>query len=250
MADWASSRAKTARYDTEAERRPVKPHLAPQKASEHSTGFTSQVAGMMADSIVEKAIHDRTAQLQNEGYNGGYSAQKELSGESKEANDEDKDGAGADEDDSLEALRARRRKEMKEAQEKQQKNAALGHGQYDEIAEDEFLKVVTSSDLSIVHFYHRNFEKCKIMDMHLGKCAKKFFGTRFVKLNAEKAHFFVEKLAIRTLPCVVTFNDGKAVGRQVGFEGLGGDEFATAQLAWKFKEWGCISEEVDPEEEF
>ena len=28
----ASSRAKTSRYDTEAERRPVKPHLAPQKA--------------------------------------------------------------------------------------------------------------------------------------------------------------------------------------------------------------------------
>ncbi|CAL1136345.1 unnamed protein product [Cladocopium goreaui] len=252
MADWASSRAKTARYDTEAERRPVKPHLAPQKASEHSTGFTSQVAGMMADSIVDKAIKDRTAQLENEGWNGGYNNgyKVEANGEMKSKDDEDKDGAGADADDDLEALRARRRKQMKEMQEKKQKNAALGHGGYDEIAEEEFLKVVTSSNLCVVHFYHRHFEKCKIMDMHLSKCAKKFFGTRFVKLNAEKAPFFVEKLAVRTLPCVIVFIDGVAKGRQVGFEGLGGEEFATAQLAWKLKEWEGIEEEVDPDEEF
>ena len=96
-----------------------------------------------------------------------------------------------------------------------------------------------------------------------------------MKLNAEKAPFFVEKLAvsrlaseiyswseIRTLPCVVVFIDGVAKGRQVGFEGLGGDEFATvgpsmaivwgeneAQLAWKLKEWEGIEEDVDPEEE-
>jgi len=250
--DWASSRAKTSRYDTEAERRPVKPHLAPQKASEHSTGFTSQIAGMMADSIVEKAINDRTAQLEKEGawHGGGYGGQNGAQRKEDEETAQEKDGAGADEEDDLEALRARRRKQMKEAQEKRQKHAALGHGSYDEIAEDEFLKTVTSSNLSIVHFYHRHFEKCKVMDMHLGKCAKKFFGTRFVKLNAEKAPFFVEKLAVRTLPCVVVFIDGVAKGRQIGFEGLGGDDFTTAQLAWKFKEWEGIEEEFGPEDEF
>merc|ERR1712196_367630 len=107
-----------------------------------------------------------------------------------------------------EGLRARRRQQMREAQEKKQKYKQLGHGEYEEIVEEEFLKTVTSSERSIVHFYHRSFEKCKVMDMHLRKCAKKFFGTRFVTLNAEKAPFFVEKLQIRTLPCVVVFNDG------------------------------------------
>merc|ERR1719401_2434080 len=68
--------------------------------------------------------------------------------------------------------------------------------------------------------------------MHLSKCAKKFFGTRFVKLDSEKAPFFVEKLRIRTLPCAVVFNDGVAKGRQLGMEGLGGEEFTSSQLAW------------------
>merc|ERR1719413_141625 len=119
---------------------------------------------------------------------------------------------------------------MKAAMEKKQKNQQLGHGTYDEIVEEEFLKTVTSSDLAVVHFYHKMFEKCKIMDMHLSRCSKKFFGTRFVKLDAEKAPFFVDKLKIRTLPCVVVFNDGVAKGRQVGFEDLPGEDFHTVQL--------------------
>merc|ERR1712232_352015 len=154
-------------------------------------------------------------------------------------------------DDDLEALRARRRQAMKDAQEKKQKYKQLGHGEYEEIVEEEFLKTVTSSERSVVHFYHRSFEKCKVMDMHLRKCAKKFFGTRFVKLDAEKAPFFVEKLAIRTLPCAIVFVDGVALGRQMGFEGLSaGDEFKTVQLACRLAEWGGIEEDFGPEDEF
>merc|ERR1719387_2258073 len=132
---------------------------------------------------------------------------------------------------------------MKEAHDKRLKYQELGHGCYDEIVEEEFLKTVTASPRCVVHFYHKMFEKCKIMDMHLGKCSKKFFGTRFVKLDAEKAPFFVDKLKIKTLPCAVFFKDGIAVGRQVGFEGLDGDEFRTVDLAWRIKESGGIEEE-------
>merc|ERR1712113_896741 len=133
---------------------------------------------------------------------------------------------------------------MGDAQDKRLKYQGLGHGSYDEIEEEAFLKTVTSSQRAVVHFYHNNFEKCKIMDMHLRKCARKFFGTRFVKLDAEKAPFFVQKLQIKTLPCVVVFNDGVAIGRQVGFDGLSmGEEFDTIQLAWKIREWKGIEEE-------
>merc|ERR1719271_2418833 len=140
-------------------------------------------------------------------------------------------------DDSLEALRARRRQQMKEAQDKKLKYQGLGHGSYDEIEEEAFLKTVTASERCVVHFYHKQFEKCKVIDMHLRNCAKKFMGTRFVRLDAEKAPFFVEKLNIRTLPCAVVFNDGVAKGRQVGFEGLGDEQFKTVQLAWRIKMW-------------
>merc|ERR1719453_923313 len=80
-----------------------------------------------------------------------------------------------DDDDSLEAMRARRRQQMKEAHDKKLKYQGLGHGIYDEIEEEAFLKTVTSSERSVVHFYHKQFEKCKVMDMHLRRCAKRFF---------------------------------------------------------------------------
>lgn len=255
--NWEASRAKTSRYDTEHERRPVRPDLAPpslvpQKAGADNS-FVSDMANMHTGMIMEQAIKDRTAQMENEGHSFNakqFMAEQEANDGAKQEEDEDRDGAKADEDDDLEALRARRRKQMKEAQDKRQKNAALGHGSYDEIKEDEFLKTVTASQLSIVHFYHRHFEKCKLMDMHLGKMSKKFFNTRFVKLDAEKAHFFVAKLAVKTLPCAIVFVDGVAKGRQIGFEGLGGtDDFSTAELAWRFKEMGGIEEDFDQDEQ-
>lgn len=137
-----------------------------------------------------------------------------------------------------------------------------------EIVEDEFLTEVTNSKLVVVHFYHRDFERCKIMDKHLRILCKQFIGTKFVHIDAEKAHFFVGKLAVRhalcptpkpfalvadspappmhclvvcccccclcaqikTLPTLVYFIDGIAKKRQMGFEGLGGDEFKTKSV--------------------
>ena len=58
----------------------------------------------------------------------------------------------------------KRLKELKKQHEEKQINLAKGHGQYREITQDEFLKEVTSSKYVIVHFYHNDFEKCKITE--------------------------------------------------------------------------------------
>mmetsp|Transcript_145617 Transcript_145617/g.363220 ORF Transcript_145617/g.363220 Transcript_145617/m.363220 type:complete len:275 (+) Transcript_145617:96-920(+) len=243
------SMPKRSSYDTDFERMPVKP----QKTHADSTGFTSQVADIATSGIMEQAITDRLNQTMAQGIEDGYNARMEEDAmRPKEVTDAEidaKEDSGKCDDDDLEALRARRRQQMKDAHEKRLKYQGLGHGSYDEIAEEEFLKTVTASERCVVHFYHKMFEKCKVMDMHLGKCARKFFGTRFVKLDAEKAPFFVEKLKIKTLPCAVVFNDGVAVGRQVGFDGLGGEEFETVQLAWRIKEWKGIEEDFGPEDD-
>merc|ERR1712125_175795 len=184
----------------------------------------------------------------------GFNARLELEEEDRqnmvtnEQIDAAQDSKNVDDDD-LEALRNRRRQQMKEAQDKKLKYQALGHGEYNEIPEEDFIKTVTASERAVVHFYHKNFEKCKVMDMHLSKCAKKFMGTRFVKMDSEKAPFFVEKLRVKTLPCVVVFNDGVAKFKQLGFDGLPGQEFQTVQLAWRIKELGTgIEEDFGPED--
>ena len=42
-----------------------------------------------------------------------------------------------------------------------------GFGDYREIVEEGFLDEVTGADRAIVHFYHNNFMRCKIVDKHL-----------------------------------------------------------------------------------
>merc|ERR1719198_1184792 len=236
-------------YDTEHERTAIKP----QKSHAASTGFTSQCADLNTEAVLEQAIQDKLTQTMQQGIEDGWNARLEMEAENTEVTQEQieakEDKKQWDDDDSLEAMRARRRQQMKEAHEKRLKYQGLGHGIYDEIEEEAFLKTVTSSQRAVVHFYHTNFEKCKIMDMHLRKCARKFFGTRFVKLDAEKAPFFVQKLQIKTLPCAVVFNDGVAKDRQVGFDGLGGDEFETVHLAWRIKEFEGIEEEFGPDDD-
>merc|ERR1712098_5057 len=91
---------------------------------------------------------------------------------------------------------------------------------------------VTGSEMVVCHFYHKNFERCKIMDMHLRKLAPKVMGIKFCTINAEKSPFFVQKLRVKTLPTVIFFKDGVACHHLCGFNEVGGsDEFKTGQLA-------------------
>lgn len=106
--------------------------------------------------------------------------------------------------------------------------------------EEEFLAEVTASKQVVLHFYHKDFERCKIMDKHLRVLAKKFVNTKFVYLNAEKAPFFVGKLQIRTLPTLVSFIDGVAKDRVVGFDMLGEDDFPTRRLTRRLKMSGVL----------
>jgi len=116
-----------------------------------------------------------------------------------------------------------------------------GHGRYTEIVEDEFLPAVTKTKFVVVHFYHNDFETCKVMDHHLDIICRKHTETKFVKINAEKCPFFVAKLQVQVLPTVICFMDGVAFDRIVGFEDLGGDEnFPTLVLTRKLVKTGCI----------
>lgn len=145
---------------------------------------------------------------------------------------------GDDDDYELRLLREKRLKEIRTAELQRLENLAKGHGQYREIVQDEFLTEVTGSFHVICHFYHKEFPRCKIMDKHLEKLCQRHVEAKFIYINAEKAPFFVEKLKIRTMPTLVFFEDGVAIGKQIGFEGLSDglpegqeDEWRTIQLA-------------------
>ncbi|KAH9295250.1 hypothetical protein KI387_038838 [Taxus chinensis] len=155
-------------------------------------------------------------------------------------------------DPELEKLHADRIAALKKEAEKRQALERKGHGEYREVTEGEFLGEVTGSKKVICHFHHREFVRCKIVDKHLKLLAAKYFDTKFIKVDAENAPFFIAKLAIKTLPCVILFRDGVATERLVGFESLGGrDDFSTEVLEkWLLKKGIIVHAKGENEDEY
>ena len=83
------------------------------------------------------------------------------------------------------------------------------------------------------------------MDKHLKILCQQFPQTQFLYINAEKAPFFVERLAVRTLPTLCIFINGILKDKVLGFEGLSGDEFLTWELAAKLSQSGVIESPKD-----
>jgi len=129
-----------------------------------------------------------------------------------------------DPEDDLELIRALRLAELKRMSELEGQLRGLGHGEYTEIVENEFLDAVIKSSRAVVHFYHRDFARCKAVDKNLSIVAPAVIGARFLKINAEKCPFFIQKLNIKVLPTILYFVDGKTVHTVTGFSEFGGNE--------------------------
>ncbi len=140
-------------------------------------------------------------------------------------------------DPELERLHEERLAQLQREQEKRVQMKAKGHGTYDLIEEGDFLEAVTKTELVVVHFFHKEFERCKIVDKHMKILAQKYFDTKFVKLSAPEAPFFTQKLGVRVLPCLIIFRDGVTVDRITGFEELGcSDDFSTHVFERRLKQ--------------
>ena len=193
-------------------------------------------------------------------------------------NDDDSDCTSDDEwlnelesDPALEEIRVHRLEQLRQEQLRNMELKSRGHGDYRTISQDEFLPETTtcasagalvSSSLSkssspewvVVHFFHDEFMKCKVMDHHLKIVAEKHLECKFLRIEAQKAPFFCTKLKVVTLPTVLVLQNGIVVNRLVGFEGIAdGNEWPTRLLqAWLGKS-GAIqhttptSREIDEE---
>ncbi len=177
--------------------------------------------------------------------------------DNEESEDDDSDDEYDDllnDDTELEAIRQRRIQEMRSAQMKVAEHRALGHGELRTIVQDEFLPECTgSSEWVAVHFFHKEFERCKIMDHHLKIIAPQHLSCKFLRMDAEKAPFFVHKLQVKTLPTLIVFQEGKAIDRLMGFEGLAidssePDKWHTGRLQQWLASTGAIKYTMPTEE--
>ena len=99
------------------------------------------------------------------------------------------------------------------------------HGSYREISQDDFFNTVVrdkgGSEDVVVHFYHKDFEKCKVMDSRLQDLCQTFISAKFVRIDVEKSPFLVEKLKVSMLPALILFHNDIAVDRIIGFDEIG-----------------------------
>ena len=217
--------------------------------AETATPSTMQkmAAEIFSDMVMEEAIKDKTIQVKEqlkdqEGQLHDLSMKSDLLHDHRHEDDEDDDEFGdAEEEKIMRDFRERRMQQMKNVYQEKQENLIKGHGKYTEITEEEFLPNVTGSKFVLCHFYHQDFERCKIVDMHLRKIAATHAEAKFVFLNAEKAPFFIKKLQIQVLPTILCFIDGIAVDRVVGFEDMGNkDDFPTLALTRRLIKTGVL----------
>ncbi|CAI4230732.1 unnamed protein product [Auanema sp. JU1783] len=155
-----------------------------------------------------------------------------------------------DEDD-LEAIRRRRMEQLKQAQKDKNEMLVIGHGKYEELADEkEFFKATDKSANLVALFYIPGNMRCKIVDKHFEKLCVKHTGTRFVKCNAEKFHFLTQRLNIRVIPTIAIVKDKQTIDYIRGFDDMGGiDEFKTEALENRLAKSGIITVEkkkVDP----
>ncbi|KAF9297789.1 hypothetical protein BGZ74_009665 [Mortierella antarctica] len=142
-------------------------------------------------------------------------------------------------------FREQRIEEFKEEVAKRKLMMENEHGIYKDVTDEkEVMDITTKTKHCVIHFYHSDFRRCMIVDKHLEALAKKHIKTKFVKIKVENAPFLVEKLQVKVLPCVISFIDGMAVDRLIGFEELGNtDNFSTTMLELRYKTVGVIEDD-------
>lgn len=135
-------------------------------------------------------------------------------------------------EDDFAALRAKRLEDLKKKQGMMAEWKRKGHGSYQEISDQQdFFNETKTNDRIVCHFFRPTTWRCEIVDKHLTLLAPKHMETRFVKINAEKCPFLVERLNIVVMPTIIMCKNNETVDRVEGFDQLGGnDDFTTETL--------------------
>jgi hypothetical protein len=179
------------------------------------------------------------AQMEHHMLNVAKTVEAELDAKIKAMDDLD--------EDDLDRIRERRMEQMRKQNAKKQEWRNMGHGTYSEITnEKEFFECAKKSDNFVCHFYRPSTKRCEIVDKHLATIAQNHLECRFVRINAEKCPFLVEKFLVVVLPTITICMKGKVLDHIVGFDDLGGqDDFPTPVLEWRIACQGVIQVEYD-----
>jgi hypothetical protein len=142
-----------------------------------------------------------------------------------------------DEDD-IERLRRERMETLRKGAAERSKWVAAGHGSYKDCGGDQkaFFEELKKETRAVVHFYRASTRRCEIVDKHLDILARKHIETKFMRIDAERSPFVVERLRVVMLPTIMLVRNNKTDHSKtdhsiIGFDEMGRrDDFATETL--------------------
>lgn len=144
-------------------------------------------------------------------------------------------------DNSLDVYIMKRREELQNEFNLQKEVLEHNHGKLLEVEEAVFLDSIKQSEVVVCHFFHPEFNTCKVLNDILENVASIHLKVRFIKINALGAGFFVNKLKIKTLPTLCVFDKGILKKKFLGFDEFGGDKPSAELLQMALAKTGIIN---------
>ena len=233
---------------------------------------TSAAYNVVRDALQENVVNDMNGEVRQQQMSKRENAQhrmeqnmraetslvdKYVNEEARDENDSDS-GSDTDEEDrmlldddtALAEIRKRRIAQLKAKAAAKQTLVVEGRVDYRHITEPDFLNEVKDGKVLCL-FYKDEFETCKRVDSHMRILSPLHTECKFIKIDAEKAPFFVSKLNIRVLPTIVFFANGitNPAMQLMGFEGVeNGELCSTRDLEEALASMGFIMEAVIDED--
>jgi len=161
-----------------------------------NTNLLNNIAfDIVKDKVIEDKVKEYTEEQQREAEEALRENRKDEENEGDEYPDiEDPD---SEEERIMQKELMKRKEQYDHLVEKENKKKSQKYGTYKDIIETEFLDTMLKNENVVCHFYHNDFDRCKIMDKHMKIIAETHPDTLFVRINAERTPFFTTKLQVK-----------------------------------------------------
>ena len=85
------------------------------------------------------------------------------------------------------------------------------------VRDDNFNAFITSNKLVVADFFATWCGPCRALSPYIDELATNHHHILFAKANIDETQVIANELDVKSLPCVVIFENGKEINRVVGF---------------------------------
>jgi len=134
-------------------------------------------------------------------------------------------------DDELEEIRRRKMQLLMERANKPKVDEPMANGQVNLLFDQNFWQKIQQTKIAFIEFYGEWCNPCKVLAPIFAELAKDYEGKVFFgKIDIDRNRRTVGQFGVQSVPMVIVFKDGKAVGNLPGLRGYADYDMVITQL--------------------